>query len=160
MSRKASKTKIANYDVGGMKVSSGGSSVKLTKNQGTIVEQGKTPQQALNLMPAPLLLEPANDHIIYGKELQLSWQPIKGAIHYRLEVATLPSFEKLVIVKPKLDATRLRLQDMKDGIYFWRVAGIDTHGFPGAKSQTRRFLVNFCQQRECARCNPRYNFCL
>jgi hypothetical protein len=142
VSRQGEKTKYANYDEQRMEISSGGTTVTLRKNQGTVVEAGKSPSVVRDLLPAPVPVEPKDDALHLGKEEpRLSWSEVAGAVRYQLEAASDPSFRTVVVTRSRITAPESGLGDLEDGIYYWRVSAIDDLGFPGAKSEARRFRI-------------------
>ncbi len=142
VSRKGTQSKFANYDEADMKITSAGQTVTLGRNQGTIVEAGKMPSVVRDLLPATELVMPKDDFVQMGEAaLTLGWQPIEGAVHYKLEAATDPSFSDIVYGRSRVGDTEHQPKKLDDGVYYWRVTAIDDLGFPGAKSLVRRFQV-------------------
>jgi len=142
VSRKGTQSKFANYDGADMKITSGGQTVTLGKNQGTIVEAGETPSVVRDLLPAVELVMPKDDFVQMGEAAPtLGWHLVEGAVHYKLEAASDPTFSDIVYMRSKVGDTEHQPKKLDDGVYYWRVTAVDELGFPGSKSLVRRFQV-------------------
>lgn len=142
ISRQGKQTKYANYDEEHLQITSAGETVTLGRNQGTIVEAGRRPSVVRDLLASPTLVAPEDDFVQFGEEAPaLRWEALEGAIHYKLEASTDPSFSEVVLLRSRKEGTEHRPDHLDDGVYYWRVTAIDDLGFPGAKSRVRRFQV-------------------
>jgi hypothetical protein len=137
-----SGAKFTNYDDKVVKVSANGDQVVLGKNEGTIVDKGARPREAMAVLPAPELALPADNGPVYVVEPEISWQPVDGAAGYWLEVAADQRFEKIVANGFGLDGTRDKVGPLAVGEYYWRVSALDQFGLPGARSPVRHFTVS------------------
>ncbi len=143
ISRKGTTTKIANYDETEMLVASAGKQVALLKSQGTIIERQQAPSAPRDLLSAPELLEPVDDLVAVRDEVVLRWSEVSGARSYQLEVAIDANFRRLIIKRLRLRVGQKRLEELFEGDYYWRVSAVDGLGFPGARSQVRRFRIRY-----------------
>jgi hypothetical protein len=77
--------------------------------------------------------------------LLLKWQrPQSGAAaFYRVEVATSPFFvaDGKVIERDQLAATEFGANDLRPGVYFWRVRGTASSGQVSDWSEPQKFIV-------------------
>jgi hypothetical protein len=77
--------------------------------------------------------------------LVLKWQrPQSGAAaYYRVEVATSPFFvaDGKVIERDQLVATEFGANDLRPGVYFWRVRGTASSGQVSDWSEPQKFIV-------------------
>lgn len=162
-------SRFANYDDRHIKVSAKSATVVLGRNQGTLVRHGERPEPSRALLPAPRLEHPDDHAVVQGEQALLRWTPVDGALVYSLEVATDPSFSRLVVAKADLLATRFPFSQLDhgdwfrrvatvdsgssddrsafsvtrvdDGRYYWRVSAVDQAGLPGVRSEVRVFVV-------------------
>ena len=133
--------RFANYDANTLSVTSGGETVTLGENQGTVVRGRERPRAPSELLAPPTLVGPLDDHVIYSENVAFSWTAIPNAIRYWVEIALDFEFSQRVLSNWNVDESRLHLQNLEDGRYYWRVAGVDELGFPGRKSLMRKVIV-------------------
>ncbi len=138
--QKGEETKIANYDTRGMRVTSAGGTVRLLKNQGTVVQQGEAPTAPWNLLPAPALTSPDQGASIEADRAALSWREVERAASYNVVVASDPSLKDVVETANVVDRA-LNVSELEDGTYYWAVSAVDSLHFPGPASHVRRFRV-------------------
>ncbi|MEW8239252.1 MAG: FecR domain-containing protein [Candidatus Thiodiazotropha taylori] len=105
---------------------------------GTQVALGKAPAEPRKLLPSPNLHElPAP---LRALQWQLSWQSLDGANSYRAEISSSADFDVLqweaVVQEPQV-----KLPDLADGDYWFRVRGIDEVGLEG-NSAVQSLLLN------------------
>src|SRR4051812_46505504 len=74
-----------------------------------------------------------------GKEVKLKWKVIEGAKKYNLEVASDQDFNKKILEKTV--EKNSYPTEMRSGIYYLRVQGIDVLGRPGQWSKSFRLAV-------------------
>ncbi len=139
VSKDQQETRLANYD-GSISITTQGVTLKLNKNQGVKMSKDKR-AEARDLLPGPVLIAPENDLTIYVHETTLSWEKIPGAAKYWLEVAEDRSFVKVLINQQALTQTTFDCKNLKEGVYYWRVAAIDADELPGPKSGARFFKI-------------------
>ncbi len=102
---------------------SGAKKKKLIKaGFGTQVAQGKAPIAARKLLDAPKL-KPLPERIRRINWL-IQWQPITGAVKYRIEVADQVQFNTLIWHEFS-SYTKASFPDLADGQYFVRIRGVD-----------------------------------
>jgi hypothetical protein len=123
---------ISNYD-GTIQVASAGKSVTVKKNEGVKVKYKKPPSNPIKLLnpPQKLMLNDAYD---------LSWEKVRNAVKYQIQVASNQFFQKDIVINKKLSKNFLTVSGLKDGVYYWRVRSIDYQGLPGEYSPARQFV--------------------
>lgn len=135
-------TKIANYE-GEIEVTSQGSTVLIGENQGSLVAANQKPSQPKVLLAAPVLVSPINNAALYTNQIALNWTSVPGAVGYWLELASDPSFQKIVLSEKNLSSNQLKHTFDASGVYYWRVAAVDADGLPGPGSAAGFFNVQF-----------------
>jgi hypothetical protein len=100
----------------------------------------------------PRLLTPAN-----GAHVQqvpaLSWSAVRGAVAYQYQLSADPRFRSLLVVSAgagKGTPTTHNLagaleKPVTDGIYYWRVRGVNAAKRPGPWSSARRIVKNWTE---------------
>lgn len=140
VARNQGNTRFANYE-GEMEVSSGGTSVKLKENQGTLVRSGEKPLKPKDLLPPPQLLQPQDNAIAYKKGVSLAWSKVPEASAYWLQISGDSKFSKLELSRKDISQTAFFLPLPEDGFYYWRIAAIDKNAFPGVWGKSYTFKV-------------------
>ncbi len=94
---------------------------------------------------APALISPDDGHLTNDNTVSLAWSQatdnLSGVRFYRLEVATEPSFGSPTVYD-SLTSTFYTLPEMADGVYYWRVAAVDSAGNMGSYSEARHFEID------------------
>jgi Big-like domain-containing protein len=92
----------------------------------TILLAGLAPGPALADAPtdAPNVVSPAPGASVGGNPI-LDWDPVAGAIRYRVQVATSASFSTLVFNVDTYNTRATPSTDLPLGPLYWRVAGMD-----------------------------------
>ncbi len=85
-----------------------------------------TQQHDIGLKPPapPYLLEPREEAVVDGQAVTFRWEPVEGALDYRLEVAADTAFTQIVFEKTVAEATTLHVTDAfppDEATFFWRV---------------------------------------
>jgi len=113
--------------------------------------QGERIVARATLPAAPSLLDPADSRVFVAPggspEVSLRWGPVPEAGHYRLQLARTALFSSLLLDKPDIRATSVRLPGMGEGTYYWRVATAGRQGLESAFSEIRRFKVDGGRER-------------
>jgi len=136
-----SGAKFTNYDDDKVEIDARGTSLSLGRNEGIVIRSGAAPAGKVDLLPAPGLLEPADDGLVFNSLADLSWSRVDDAAGYWLEVARDPNFNEMADSVTGLPDPRFSLQNLELGDYFWRVAALDQFGLPGARSLARKFVM-------------------
>ena len=75
----------------------------------------------------PLLIFPDNNAVDLGEQLKLSWETMKGADNYQLQIAYSNDFVDIFIDTTEVMDEELLVQDLENGMnYFWRVRATDS----------------------------------
>jgi hypothetical protein len=113
------------------------------RSQGTV---------ARHVVPeAPALFDPADSRVFLvasgAPEVSLRWSAVGSAQHYRLQLSRTALFSGLVLDRPDVRATSVRIPGLQEGTYYWRVSAIDGGGVEGGFSEIRRFKVSGTRDR-------------
>jgi len=141
VSNTAGSAKFANYDDALVQVAANGGEVILGKNEGTIVDEGEKPREAVAVLPPPSLAGPDDERIVYVASPELSWRPVEGSAGYWLEIASDQNFERVVENAFGIGGTAHAAKPLAAGDYFWRVSALDGFGLPGERSEIWGFRV-------------------
>ena len=100
--------------------------------------------EAQRIPPAPLPLEPGagfETTLDGSRELQLSWEPVTGAMRYALQVSRNRLFVDNLIDVDSRTASHALLGLRGEGTFEWRVAARTHEGLQGPWSEARTFRV-------------------
>ena len=95
---------------------------------GTQVVKGKPPIAPRKLLEPPVFNN--IDEILRSIHFLVSWEPVDGAVQYRIELAANNHFNT-IIWQEFSEYTRAALPDLPDGAYSIRVRGVDKSGLEG-----------------------------
>ncbi len=129
---------MANYS-GFTTVTAENEVISLGRNEGTIVERGRSPSQPVPLLPAPRLRWAAADSVIIRDRMTLAWAGVDGAVRYEVDISDSPSFDGWVRSIQTLDNSA-SLSDIPTGISHLRIRAFDQNDLRGTESQTYRIL--------------------
>ncbi len=130
---------------GGMKVdSSSGEHRDVGALEQVVHAAGKlTEPQALPSAPTLLTPEDNSDFALERTpKTVLTWQPVKEAASYALEVSSSRLFVDNLIESHDRKTTEATLGLRGEGSFFWRVAAVTAHGVHGPWSPLRGFRVS------------------
>ncbi len=132
------------------------SSVSLTKGDAYVLLEGKQqspapdkvqdPASSGKLLLPPELISPVNGTALFFRsdqnDVTLEWNEVSDASAYWLEISADRAFKKTILNQKGLRQTVFREnQQLKDGMYYWRVAAVNSNGFPGISSRVRFFRI-------------------
>jgi hypothetical protein len=104
-----------------------------------------------SIPPAPGLLDPADSRVFLAAtgspEVLLRWGAVDPAGRYRLQLSRTALFSAMVLDKPDVHSTSVRIPGLGEGTYYWRVSALDAAGTEGAFSEIRRFKVSPARAR-------------
>ncbi len=123
---------ISNYD-GTIKIASAGKSVTIKKNEGLKVKYKRPPSNPIKLLPSP-------GKLTCEEEYTLTWNKVKNAVNYQIQVASNQFFQTNIFINKKVRGNRLIVSGLKDGVYYWRVRSINKEGLPGDYSPAAQFV--------------------
>lgn len=127
---------------GEVDVKAQGTTVKIPKDQGTVVEKGKKPEAPRPLPPPPgwqivgdgaaVAIVPAN-----GKaQFEAAWTAVGNAKWYRVELAQDDKFKQMITsVEVDAKTTRFMLEQVPVGRYFARISAKDARKLQGRASK-------------------------
>ena len=87
------------------------------------------------LPPAPVLVSPKEEHTVSGEDVSFDWEPVEGALEYRLQVAADTEFEDLLIDESAGTETSATVaEDFPEDrhTFYWRVLVRNEAGWGGA----------------------------
>ncbi len=98
------------------------------------------------LPPSPVLAQPVDQRIFLMREggpptVDLSWDPVDGAVSYRLQISSAPLFAEPMVDLKDLRTTAASLPGVREGGYYWRVAAMFDEGKEGPFAAARKFKV-------------------
>ncbi len=109
-----------------------------------VTQEGDRLSATQKLPEAPALLEPGDNlelSIDTTPDVTLTWEPVKGASRYALQVSTNRLFVDNVIDVDDRRQPRARVGLRGEGSFVWRVAAFDSSGAMGPWSLYNRFRV-------------------
>ena len=140
------KTQVTTYR-GRTTVSTANDSVVLSDRE-RIVARAKTGAiTAKEVVPeAPLLSLPADNRIYdlkTGDQIELKWSPVPSAVRYRMQISRSRLFvpDATEVDLDDRVETAARVKVSREGSYYWRVAAINSDGYPSDWSFVRRFKM-------------------
>jgi hypothetical protein len=141
--RSQTSAMVANYDKKEIGVTAGGKKVTLSQNSGIAVDNRRALARRVRLLGRPPLAAPRPDELVVEGQVRLAWAGVDGAAGYWAEVATDRFFAHTIVNSENWDLpeSSVSLETLEEGTYYWRVAAVDSLGFPGVKSLVRRFYV-------------------
>ncbi|MCW8889392.1 MAG: FecR domain-containing protein, partial [Sedimenticola sp.] len=90
----------------------------------------------------PVPLSPNNAAVFRGSLPKLGWSASEDATTYRLQIASEPGFQNLLVDQGGLNATHFETTELKAaGNYYWRLFSISESGEQGPVSDTREWEI-------------------
>ncbi|HPN30223.1 MAG TPA: FecR domain-containing protein [bacterium] len=128
--------------------SASGKTVEINEGFGSITEKGKSPSAPIALPDMPKLFFPDNGFLTNKNELNLEWSKIAEAAAYRIEIAydTMFAVLEASAIIPKsgafLNKETIKINDIPEGQFYWRITGFEANGLEGKPSLTRSFVID------------------
>ncbi len=143
------ETRIANYDKGKLEIESKGKKVVLRENQGSVVPHNQEPSAPKELLPSPVLLKPADGDERFDIRTALTWEKVKGAESYLMELSHNASFSEIIseeMIRDTADAAMTHIEGvfpshLGTGMFYWRVSAVSSDKLPGRPSKSRFFRI-------------------
>jgi hypothetical protein len=130
---------------GSAQIKAGTENVNLTNNKALRVneEEGVTIEE---LPPSPQLASPEHQKVfnfrnIMSRQIKLAWRSVSKANAYHIEIARYRSFNDMVEEVRNWGSTDYTFKNFSEGIYYWRISGIDAKGLESEPSEYRIFMV-------------------
>lgn len=123
---------------GAVNVAAEDESQNIEKGYGTITEKGKPPLQPVRLLEKPALY--IDTDTIRHLPFPVSWEPLYGAIQYRIQLSPQDKPETLAYEFTHSKA-QMELDEVEDGDYIIKVRAIDKLGLEGFNA-TRKLSIN------------------
>jgi hypothetical protein len=135
--------KFSNYDAKPVAIVSGEDTLVLGRNEGAVVRAGEAPKEKVAVIGRLTLSEPADNAIVFGTHVRLSWRGVDDGHGYWVEIAFDPLFDRMAESLWNMPQSRTDDIGLAPGTYYWRVAALDAHGLPGQMSVAQKFeLIN------------------
>lgn len=135
--------KFSNYDAKPVAIVSGEDTLVLGRNEGAVVRAGEAPKEKVAVIGRLTLSEPADNAIVFGTHVRLSWQGVDDGHGYWVEIAFDPLFDRMAESLWNVPQSRTDDIGLAPGTYYWRVAALDALGLPGQMSVAQKFeLIN------------------
>ena len=141
VSQDSKVAKFSNYDAKPVSITASGETLVLGRNEGALVEAGTAPRQKVSVQDSINLIAPDDEAVVFNNQVDLTWQPSKGANAYWAELAKDPRFDKMSKSLWGLKSNRADQVELTPGVYYWRVAVLDEFGLPGQMSVVRKFEI-------------------
>ena len=96
---------------------------------------------------APFLAGPTANAKLPVGDVALQWSPIPGVTHYVVDVARDAAFQQIALHAENVVGEQLVFHPVgtdfgaTDGLYWWRVVGIDARGQRGAVGESQDFVL-------------------
>ncbi|HEY6000562.1 MAG TPA: FecR domain-containing protein, partial [bacterium] len=120
---------------GQVALDTGAQKVQVTDRTSVVINALKEISRPENLLPAPRLRTPRPletwPTASGGVVVPCAWEPVPGARAYRVEVAGDRFFDKPVFARDDVRETAVTTSALSQGVYFVRVAALDTQGRAG-----------------------------
>jgi len=140
-------SRVAVFD-GRAQVAAKGAKVEVPGGQGTRVEEGKAPEPPRALLPGPAWSVAGPREVLLALDgapqaHTLKWQPVTGAVNYRVVLARDAGFNDVVAEAAPAPSAALALEagTLAPGRYYARVQAVDELGLPGMPSAPRAVQV-------------------
>lgn len=133
-------TKVANYE-GEIELTAQGTTVVVGENQGSLVKSNQKPSAPTALLPSPLLVTPENNATLFDQQVEFKWQTVASALNYWLEISRDKSFTNVIVNANAIKNNAFEINLPGNGNYYWRVAAVNTDGFPSRFSERGFFNV-------------------
>jgi len=138
---------VAGYTVyeGESNLSAGGTQLTLRSNEKVEVSSTQVFSGVTRLPAIPVVVSPANlSQVVLanpGKDpIQLSWEPVAGAVKYHVQFDRTSNFSE-PLYEGDVRATTTFAPSQALGSYFWRVQAIDAKNLAGGFSAFARFTI-------------------
>ena len=104
--------------------------------------QGSAPPPPSGTLPAPSLIQPANDaRFSPGTTILFDWSDVSGAASYTIQIDDSESFSAPLTVNQTTTVSQYSTSALPVTRMWWRVRANDSAGLSGAWSSVRRFEV-------------------
>ncbi|OQY53915.1 MAG: hypothetical protein B6245_22155 [Desulfobacteraceae bacterium 4572_88] len=143
------EVRFANYDKGEVEIESKGKKVILKENQGSVVPHDQKPSDPKELLPSPVLIGPEDGAERFDADTLLSWEGVKGAETYLLELSLTASFSKAIwsasVPNPPDGDSATVSKKFPTGLgseaFYWRVSAVSPDKLPGRPSKARGIRI-------------------
>ena len=128
---------------GNAEVISQGVKQKIGADQALVIRKGATPSIPKPLPKEVRLISPANNKLSYYRDIpnriDFSWEDT-GAKQYRL-IISRDRQQKIILLDEKVDQPHFSHDNLAQGVYYWRISGIDEDGSEGKSLSQRKIRI-------------------
>jgi len=121
---------------GQLKVKSGGTETRVGPGESVHAQKGKPLKRTLG---AATPTAPAEGATLNATEVTFSWQKVRGAARYVIEISASP--ELAAARTQTVDGTQAAVH-VEAGTWYWRVYALDGAGAPGKRATARRLTID------------------
>lgn len=132
--------KFSNYN-GTIEIMSNDSIVSIKRNEGTIITENNPPLKPISLLPPPTLIFPSDKSLIENSTINFSWTKVENAKNYWFELAEDDSYKTVLLQNKNITTNNQVIENIQDGIKYWRVCSVDKHGLPGIYSEPKAIII-------------------
>ena len=93
---------------------------------------------AFNLSPIPTF--PPDGWVTEDTEITFTWNPVSGAVNYRIQIDTVDTFDSPNLIEATVNATQYTAT-LSLGTWYWHVLAIDGEGNESPYSPTWHFTI-------------------
>jgi hypothetical protein len=129
---------------GEAEIQRGTESVRLGQYDQVTFKTGEPHFSQSKVIAPPDLVDPKNMALTVSKDpkttnMTFSWNPVPGAMAYRLQISPSGMFANLVVDKKVAARTSTDVTGLVEGTYYWVVSSIDAKGVESQASPPNRF---------------------
>lgn len=124
----------------------GSRTMDVRENQRVSFSDDRTMGNLVDLPPPPVLLRPDNfekyDVNPQGTAtVLLGWRAVDPTASYHVELSPNILFTEWAVDEKRYFRNQIEFPQLTSGVYFWRVASIDSNNVEGAPSEVRQFQI-------------------
>lgn len=110
--------------------------VLVAQGAGAVAERNSVVAEAARAPAAPALTSPA-DAATVDSVPPFSWRAVRRAVQYEFQLSADPGFRSTLASFETRNTSATVDKTLFDGVYYWRVRGVDANGAAGGWSRTR-----------------------
>jgi hypothetical protein len=121
-------------------------SVALRPQEFVEVDRNSAVRDRRTVPESPDLIQPIDQRVFVYDNTEksvtvLRWEKVAAAQRYHLQLARQPLFSELLLDKKDVRFATVKLPNLPEGSYYWRVRAVEPGGREGVFSETRNFRV-------------------
>jgi len=87
------------------------------------------------------LITPNPTEKFSNTSIDFTWTKVDGASNYWLEIGLDENFKNVFLQQKSIEENSFTVNNISEGIKYWRVCSVDELGLPGPFSEVRRFVI-------------------